>query len=45
MEPEDSAIWVEGLDEESLIAFTDFGSESRVEVVKIHRKSAPREER
>jgi hypothetical protein len=25
MEPEDGAIWVQGLDDESVMAFTDFG--------------------
>jgi hypothetical protein len=45
MEPEDGVIWVQGLDEESVIAFTDFGVERLVELIKIHRESAPREER
>jgi hypothetical protein len=45
MEPEDGVIWVQGLDDESVMAFTDFGVESLVELIKIHRESTPREQR
>jgi hypothetical protein len=45
MEPEDGVIWVQGLDDESVMAFTDFGVDSLLELVKIHRDSKPREER
>ncbi len=45
MEPEDGVIWVQGLDDESVMAFTDFGVESLVELIKIHRQTTPRKER
>ena len=45
MEPEDGLIWIQGLGDESVMAFTDFGVESLVELIKIHREMAPREER
>jgi hypothetical protein len=45
MEPEDGVIWVQGLDDESIMAFTDFGVESLVELIKIHREMTPREKR
>jgi hypothetical protein len=45
MEPEDGVIWVHGLDHESVMAFTDFGVDSLVELVKIHRETPPCEER
>lgn len=45
MEPEDGLIWVQGLGEEGVMAFTDYGVESLVELIKIHREMAPREER
>jgi hypothetical protein len=45
MEPEDGVIWVQGLDDESVLAFTDFGVESLVELIKIHTDSTPREQR
>jgi hypothetical protein len=44
MEPEDGVIWVQGLGDESVLAFTDFGVESLVDLIKIHRKSTPSEE-
>ena len=42
MEPEDGVIWVQGLDDESVMAFTDFGVESLVELIKIHREMPSR---
>ena len=45
MEPEDGLIWVQGLDDESVLAFTDFGVESLIELIKIHRESQPHKER
>jgi hypothetical protein len=45
MEPEDGVIWVQGLGEEGVMAFTDFGVESLVELIKIHRELTPREKR
>ena len=41
MEPEDGLIWVHGLDDEGVIAFTDFGAESLVELLPIHREQEP----
>ena len=43
MEPEDGLIWVLVLGDESVMAFTDFGVESLVELIKIHREMTPRE--
>ena len=45
MEPEDGVIWVQGLDDERVMAFTDFGVESLVELIKIRRETTPREQR
>ena len=45
MEPEDGLIWVHGLDDDSVMAFTDEGVDSLVELIKIHREMPPRKER
>jgi hypothetical protein len=45
METEDGVIWVLSLDDESVIAFTDFGVDSLVELIKIHREMPPRDQR
>jgi hypothetical protein len=45
MEPEDGVIWVHGLDDESIMAFTDFGVDSLAELITIHREMPPREQR
>jgi hypothetical protein len=45
MEPEDGVIWVQGLDDESIMAFTDFGVESLVDLIKVRRETIPREDR
>ena len=45
METEDGVIWVLSLDDESVLAFTDFGVDSLVELIKIHREMPPREKR
>jgi hypothetical protein len=45
METEDGVIWVLSLDDDSVIAFTDFGVDSLVELIKIHREMPPRERR
>ena len=42
MEPEDGLIWVLGLGDESVMAFTDDGVDSLVELIKIHRETTPR---
>ena len=45
MEPEDGVIWVLSLDDDSVIAFTDFGVDSLVELIKIRREMSPRDQR
>ena len=45
MEPEDGLIWVLGLGDESVMAFTDDGVDSLVELIKIHPETTPREQR
>ena len=45
METEDGVIWVLSLDDESVLAFTDFGVDSLVELIKIHREMPPRDQR
>jgi len=42
---EDGLIRVQGLDNESVMAFTDFGFDSLVALIKIHREMTPPEER
>ena len=41
MEPEDGLIWVHGLEDEGVIAFTEFGVETLVELLQIHREQEP----
>jgi len=38
MEPEDAVIWVYGVGDHEILAFTDFGVENLVELIKIHKK-------
>ena len=45
METEDGVIWVLSLDDESVIAFTDFGVDSLVELIKINREMPPSQQR
>ena len=45
MDVEDAVIWVNGLDDDGVLAFTDFGVERLVELIKIHRESTPTRER
>ncbi len=45
METEDGVIWILSLDDESVIAFTDFGVDSLVELIKIHREMPPSQQR
>ena len=45
METGDGVTWVLSLDDDSVIAFTDFGVDSLVELIKIHREMPPREKR
>ena len=42
MEPEDDLIWVLSLGDESVMAFTDDGVDSLVELIKIRREMPPR---
>ena len=37
MEPEDGVIWVRGISDDSLMAFTDFGIENLIELIKMHK--------
>ena len=39
MEIEDGVIWVYGVGEEGVLAFTDFGIESLIELVKMHKEN------
>jgi len=38
MTPEDGVIWVYGLDDDGVLAFTDFGIENLVELIKIQKE-------
>jgi len=42
MEPEDGRIWVYGVNDEGLMAFTRFGVENLRELLQIHRENAER---
>ena len=37
MEIEDGVIWVYGVGEDGILAFTDFGIESLIELIKMHK--------
>jgi hypothetical protein len=37
MEPEDGVIWVYGIGEDGVLAFTDFGIESLIDLIKMHK--------
>ena len=37
MEPEDGLIWVYGIGEDVVMAFTDFGIETLVELIKLYK--------
>jgi len=37
MEPEDGCIWVYGIGEDGILAFTDFGIENLKELVAMHK--------
>jgi hypothetical protein len=39
MEIEDGAIWVYGIGDDGVLAFTDFGIENLTELVRIHKKN------
>ena len=44
MDTEDGVIWVYGLGDDGVMAFTDFGIENLVELIKIHKDQKTREE-
>jgi hypothetical protein len=37
MEPEDGVIWVYGFRDDGVIAFTDFGIENLIDLIKMHK--------
>jgi hypothetical protein len=37
MEVEDGVTWIRGLGEDAIMAFTDFGIETLIELIKIHK--------
>ena len=37
MEPEDGVIWVYGVCDDGVLAFTDFGVENLVDLIKMHK--------
>jgi hypothetical protein len=37
MEPEDGLIWVHGITDDGVNAFTDFGIENLIELIKMHK--------
>lgn len=38
METEDGVIWIRGLGEDIVMAFTDFGIENLIELIKMHKE-------
>ena len=38
MEPEDGVIWVYGVGDHEILAYTDFGVENLVELIEIHKE-------
>ena len=38
MEPEDGLIWVHGITDDGVMAFTDFGIENLIELIKMHKE-------
>jgi hypothetical protein len=45
MDPEDGAIWVYGLGDDGVMDFTEFGIESLIELIKIHKELKSPDER
>ncbi len=37
MEPEDGLIWVHGITDDGVMAFTDFGIDNLIELTKMHK--------
>jgi hypothetical protein len=38
MDPEDGVIWVYGTGDDGVMAFTDFGIENLMELIRIHKE-------
>lgn len=38
MDPEDGLIWIFGFGDNGIMAFTDYGSENLVELIRIHKQ-------
>jgi hypothetical protein len=45
MDPEDGVIWVYGLGDDGVMDFTEFGIESLIELIKIHKELKSPDER
>jgi hypothetical protein len=45
MEIEDGVIWVYGVGEDAVMAFTDFGIENLIELVRVYKKNPERPRR
>ena len=45
MDTEDGVIWVYGLGDNGVMAFTDFGIENLIKLIAIHRINRPDKER
>ena len=45
MEIEDGVIWVYGVGEDGVMAFTDFGIENLIELVRVYKKTPERPRR
>jgi len=45
MDTEDGVIWVYGVGDDGALAFTDFGIETLVELIEIHKESKSRTDR
>jgi hypothetical protein len=39
MDAEDGVIWVNGVGDDSVMAFTDFGIENLIELIKLHKET------
>jgi hypothetical protein len=42
MDPEDGLIWVFGVGDDGIMAFTDFGIENLIELIRIHKENPER---
>ena len=41
MEPEDGVLWIYGVGDEEVLAFTDFGIENLRDLIPLYKKPAP----